>query len=108
MFGLMRASRKLATRNSVARQSAMVLKLSTNQRSEDWACVKAAAAIIRPPKEILPVKYRGAATRIGATFVTQPKPADTQVRFVRPETILRVAARTLVRWVLTRRSSSAS
>src|SRR5580700_5776959 len=91
------AWRKLATRNSVARQSAMVLKLSTNQRSEDCACVKAAAAIISPPKVILPVKYSGAATRIGATLVIQPNPAETQVRLVRPETILRVAARTFVR-----------
>ncbi len=66
MRGCTSASRKLATRSSVARQSAMALKLSTNQRSEDWACVKAAAAIIRPPKEILPVKYSGAATRMGA------------------------------------------
>ena len=37
-------------------QSAIVLKLSTNQRSEDCSCVKAAAAIMRPPKERPPVK----------------------------------------------------
>ena len=43
----------------------MTLKLSTNQRSDDCAWVNAAAAIIRPPKEILPVKYSGAATSIG-------------------------------------------
>src|SRR5580704_9921719 len=86
---------KLATRSSVARQSAMLLKLSTNQRSDDCAWVKAAAAIIRPPKEILPVKYSGAATRIGAILVTQPNAADTQVMLVSPETILRVAASTL-------------
>ena len=62
--GCSSASRKLATRSSVARQSAMVLKLSTNQRNDDGACVNAAAAIIRPPKEILPVKHSGAATRM--------------------------------------------
>ena len=43
----------------------MILKLSTNQRREDCAWVNAAAACIRPPKEILPEKYSGAATRIG-------------------------------------------
>ena len=66
------ARRKLATRNSVARQSAMELKLSTNQRSEDWTCMNAPEAIIRPPKEMVPAKYSGAATRIGATSVNQP------------------------------------
>ena len=45
------ARRKLATRSSVARQSAMVLKLSTNQRSEDCTWMKAPDAIIRPPKD---------------------------------------------------------
>jgi hypothetical protein len=48
------AWRKLATRYSVARQSAMALKLSMNQRSDDCACVNAPAAIIRPPNETLP------------------------------------------------------
>ena len=73
----------------------MALKLSMNQRSEDCAWLKAPAAIMRPPKEILPVKYSGAATRIGATIVTQPKPAVTQVRLVCPMTMRRVAASTL-------------
>ena len=59
----------------------MLLKLSMNQRSDDWACVKAPAAIIRPPNDTLPVKYSGAATRIGATMVTHPKPAVTHARF---------------------------
>src|ERR1700738_280208 len=90
---VVRAYRKLATRCRVARQSAMVLKLSTNQRREDCAWVNAAAAIIRPPKEILPAKYNGAATRIGATMVIQPKPAVTHVRLVRPLTRRLVAAR---------------
>jgi len=45
-----------------------------NQRSDDWACVKAPAAIIRPPNDTLPVKYSGAATRIGATMVTIRNP----------------------------------
>ncbi|MCY1545297.1 hypothetical protein D9M68_812320 [compost metagenome] len=48
--------RRSVTRSSVARQSAMMLKLSTNQRSDDCACVKAAAAIIKPPNETLPEK----------------------------------------------------
>ena len=42
------ARRKLATRNSVARQSAIELKLSTNQRSDDCTWVNAPAAIMRP------------------------------------------------------------
>ncbi len=52
----MTARRKLATRSRVARQSAMVLKLSTNQRSEDCTWMKAPDAIIRPPNEIFPAK----------------------------------------------------
>src|SRR5688572_33118111 len=76
---LVSAWRNEATRSKVARQSAMVPKLSTNQRSDDCACVNAAAAIISPPNEILPEKYNGAATRMGATAVIQPKPAVTQV-----------------------------
>ena len=63
---------KPATRSNVARQSAMVLKLSTNQRKEDWTCMKAPEASIRPPKLRLPAKYNGAATRIGATNVNHP------------------------------------
>jgi hypothetical protein len=51
-----RASRKLATRSKVARQSAMTLKLSTNQRNEVCAWVNAAAAIMSPPNEIFPAK----------------------------------------------------
>ena len=78
------ACRKFATRSSVARQSAIALKLSTNQRSEACAWVNAAAAIIMPPNEVLPLKYSGAETRIGAMPVIQPNPAVTQVRFVRP------------------------
>ena len=66
------ARRKLATRSRVARQSARVLKLSTNQRSEDCTCMKAPEAIMRPPKDKLPAKYSGAATSIGATSVNQP------------------------------------
>ena len=50
------ASRKPMTRTIVARQLAIVLKLSTYQRSDDCACVNAAAAIISPPNEILPLK----------------------------------------------------
>src|SRR6185437_10391821 len=50
------ARRKFATLRSVARQSAMLLKLSTNHRSEACAVVKAAAACIRPPKESVPWK----------------------------------------------------
>ena len=69
----------------------MALKLSTNQRSEDCACVNAAAAIIMPPNVVLPPKYSGAATRIGAMPVIQPKPAVTQVRLVRPRTSRRMA-----------------
>ena len=68
----MTARRKLATRSSVARQSAMVLKLSTNQRSEDCTCMKAPEASMSPPKEMFPAKYSGAATSIGATSVNQP------------------------------------
>ena len=86
----------------------MALKLSMNQRSEDCAWVNAPAAIIRPPKDIFPMKYSGAATRIGATMVTQPKPAVTQVRLVWPQTMRRVAASTLLRLRSMRRFSSAS
>ena len=50
------ARRKLATRNSVARQSAIVPKLSTNHRSDDWTWVNAPAAIMSPPKVRLPLK----------------------------------------------------
>ncbi len=52
----------------------MALKLSMNQRSEDCAWLNAPAAIIRPPKETLPLKYRGAATSMGATM---RDPAET-------------------------------
>ena len=75
-----------ATRSSVARQSAMVLKLSTNQRNEDWTCMKAPEASMRPPNVRFPAKYNGAATRIGATSVNQPEPAVIQVRLVSPVT----------------------
>ena len=94
------AWRKFATRSKVARQSAMALKLSMNHRSEDCAWVKAPAAIIRPPKDTLPLKYRGAATRMGATIVTQPKPAVTQVRLAWPMTMRRVARRALAKMQL--------
>ena len=50
------ASRNDATRNSVARQSAIAPILSTNQRSDECTCVKAAAAIISPPKVMSPAK----------------------------------------------------
>src|SRR3569833_655158 len=97
------AWRKLATRRSVARQSAMALKLSTNQRNAPCACVNAAAAIIMPPKVVLPLKYSGAATRIGAIPVIQPKPAVTQVRLVRPLVRRFNAVITLPRCCSTRR-----
>jgi len=45
-----------------------------------------------PPKLKFPAKYRGAATSIGATSVNQPYPAVIQVRFVSPDTRLRIAA----------------
>src|SRR5258708_36601530 len=77
---LISAWRKFATRSSVARQSAMALKLSMNHRSDDCAWLNAPAAIMRPPKETLPLKYSGDATSMGATIVTQPKPAVAQVR----------------------------
>jgi hypothetical protein len=102
------AWRKFATRSKVARQSAMALKLSMNQRSEDCAWLKAPAAIISPPNDTLPLKYSGAATRMGATMVTQPKPAVTQVRLAWPMTMRRVAASTLPRCSSMRRFSSAS
>ncbi len=73
----------------------MALKLSMNHRSEDCAWLNAPAAIIRPPKDTLPLKYRGAATRMGATIVTQPKPAVTHVRLAWPRTMRRVARSTL-------------
>jgi len=88
------ARRKLATRSSVARQSAITLKLSMNQRMEDWTWVKAPAAIIRPPKVSSLRKYSGAAARIGATRVNQPYPAVTQVRLVSPSTMRLVAPST--------------
>ncbi len=47
---------KLATRSRVARQSAMALKLSMNQRSDDCAWVNAPAAIMSPPNDTFPVK----------------------------------------------------
>ncbi len=50
----------------------MVLKLSTNQRSEDCTWMKAPDASMRPPKVRLPAKYSGAATSMGATKVNQP------------------------------------
>src|SRR5262249_35078602 len=81
----------------VARQSAMPLKLSTNQRSDDCAWVKAAAAIISPPNDTLPEKYSGAATSVGAMTVTQPNPAVTQVRLVSPSTTRDVACSTAPR-----------
>src|SRR5678815_5762511 len=86
----------------------MSLKLSMNQRSDDCACVKAAAAIIRPPNETFPEKYSGAATSVGAMTVTQPKPAVTQVRLVSPSTTRDVACSTSPRCMATRRFSSAS
>ncbi len=54
------------------------------------------------------MKYRGAATRMGATFVTQPKPAVTQVSLVWPHTMRRVAVMTPRRLRSMRRFSSAS
>ena len=54
------------------------------------------------------MKYRGAATRIGATLVIQPKPAVTQVRWVWPQMMRRVAASTSLRLRSMRRFSSPS
>ena len=48
--------RKLATRNSVARQSAMLEKLSTNHRSDCCTWLKAPTTIISSPKLIAPEK----------------------------------------------------
>ena len=50
------AERNVATRTSVARQSAMTLKLSTNQRSACWTWLKAPAAIISSPNDKSPAK----------------------------------------------------
>jgi len=44
------------TRDSVARQSAMALKLSTNQRSEFCTWLNAPTTIISWPKESWPPK----------------------------------------------------
>src|ERR1700721_687221 len=54
---------KPATRSNVARQSAMVLKLSTNQRNDDGTCTKAPEAGTKPPKVRLHLEYGGAAPR---------------------------------------------
>ena len=62
----------MATRSSVARQSAMLLKLSMNQRRACCTWMKAPTAIIISPKVRSPPKYPGAATRIGAMSVNQP------------------------------------
>ncbi len=56
--------------------------------------MKAPAAIMSPPKLKFPAKYKGAATRIGATSVNQPYPAVIHVRFASPDTKLRMAANT--------------
>ena len=53
------ARRNEATRRSVASQSAIVLKLSTNQRSDCCTWVKAPAATINPPSVISPPKKPG-------------------------------------------------
>ena len=71
-IGVEDGAAKLATRSKVARQSAMALKLSTNQRSDHCTCMNAPDAIISPPKVMLPAKYSGAAASIGATSVNQP------------------------------------
>ena len=50
------AALKFATRSSVARQSAMMLKWSIYQRRDNCSWLKAPTAIIMPPKVSAPLK----------------------------------------------------